>query len=58
MEQRKILDQYLRSGKVSARSIQGSRVFKSKNFNQKLERKVSKFVTLTSRLVKGGMVQH
>ena len=60
MEQRNILDQYLTSDIVSTRSIQRFKKYPIlKTFNQKLQRKISKSVTLTSRLVRGlGMVQH
>ena len=60
MEQRKILDQYRTSGIVSTRSIQRFKRYPIlKNFNQKLQRKISKSVTLTSRsLMWVMMVQH
>ena len=60
MEQRNILDQCLTSDIVSTRSIQRFKKYPIlKTFNQKLQRKISKSVTLTSRLVRGlGMVQH
>ena len=54
MDQRKILDQYLTSGIVSTRSIQRFKRYQIlKTFNQKLQSKISKCVTLTSRLVMG-----
>ena len=54
MEQRKIVDQYLTSGIVSTRSIQRFKRYPVlKTFNQKLQRKISKSMTLTSRLVSG-----
>ena len=54
MEQRKILAQYLTSGIVSTRSIQRFKRYPIlKTFNQKLQRKISKSVTLTARLVRG-----
>ena len=50
VEQRKILDQYLTSGIVSPRSIQRFKKYPIlKTLNQKLQRKISKSVTLTSR---------
>ena len=50
MEQRKILDQYLTSGIVSISSIQRFKRYPIlKTFNQNLQRKISKSVTLTSR---------
>ena len=60
MEQRKILDHYLTLGIVSTRSIQ---MFKRypilKTLNQNLQHKISKSVTLNSRVSEGmGMVQH
>ena len=55
MEQRKILDQYLTSGIVSTGSIQRFKRYPIlKTFNLKLQCKISKTVTLTSRLVRGG----
>ena len=53
MEQCKIVDQYLTSDIVSTRS-KGSRIQYPilKMFNQKLQCKISKSVTLTSRLVR------
>ena len=55
MEQRKIYDQYLSSGKVSTRSIQRFKRYPLlKTWNQKLQRKISKYVTLASKLVRGG----
>ena len=55
MEQRKILDQYLTSGIVSTRSTQRFKRYPIlKTFNQTLQRKIPKSVTLTSRLVWGG----
>ena len=54
MEQRKILDQYRTSGIVSTRFIQRFERYPIlKTFNQKLQRKISKSVTLTAKLVKG-----
>ena len=55
MEQHKISDKYLTSGIVSTRSIQRFKRYPIlEPFNQKLQRKISKSVTLTSRLVGGG----
>ena len=58
MEHCKILDHYLTSGIVSTIYIQRFKRYQIlKTFNQKLQRKISKSVTLTSRLVRGvGMV--
>ena len=54
MEQRKMLDQYLTWGVVSTRSIQRFKRYPIlKTFNQNFQRKISKSVTLTSRLVRG-----
>ena len=54
MEQHKILDQYRTSGIVSTRSIQRFKGYPVlKTFNQKLQSKISKSVTLTARLVRG-----
>ena len=54
MEQRKILDQCLTSDKASIRSIQRFKGYPVlTTFNLKLRHKISKSVTLTSRLVKG-----
>ena len=54
MEHCKILDQYRTSGIISTRSIQRfKRYLILKTFNQKLQRKISKSVTLTERLVRG-----
>ena len=54
MDQRQILDQYLTSGIVSTGSIQRFKRYPIlKTFNQKLQRKLSKSVTLSSRLVRG-----
>ena len=50
MEQRKILDQYLTSGIVSTRFILRFKRY-LKTFNKKLQNKISKSATLTSRLV-------
>ena len=59
MEQRKILDQYLTSGIVSTRSIQTFKRYSIlKTFNQKVQSKISKSVTLTSISEGVGMVQH
>ena len=55
MEQRKILDQHLTSGIVSTRSIQRLKRYPTlETFYQKRQRKISKSVTFTSRLVRGG----
>ena len=54
MEQRKMLYQYLTSGIVSTSSIQRFKRYPVlKTFDQKLQRNISKSVTLTSRLVRG-----
>ena len=54
MEQGKILDQYPTSGIVSTSSIQRFKRYPIlKTFNQIPQRKISKSVTLTSRLVRG-----
>ena len=54
MEQRKNLDQYRTSGIVSTRDIQRFKRYQiRKSFNQRLQRKISKSETLTSRLVRG-----
>ena len=54
-EQRKILDQYVTSGIVSTRSIQRFKRYPIlKTFNQKLQCKISKTVTLTSKFSDGG----
>ena len=54
MEQRKILNQYLTSGIVQTRSIQRFKRYPIlKTFNQKLQGKISKTVTLISRLERG-----
>ena len=60
MEQRKILDKYLTSGIVSTRFIQRFKRYPIlKTFNQKLQRKISKSVSLTLMLVRRvGLVQH
>ena len=54
MKQCKILHQYLTSGIVPTRSVQRFERYPIlKTFNQKLQHKISKTVTLTSRLVRG-----
>ena len=51
LDKRTILDQYLTSGIVSTRSIQRfKRYLILKTFNQNLQRKISKSLTLTLRL--------
>ena len=53
MEQCKILDQYLKSGVVSTSSIQRFKRYPIlKTCNQKFQRKISKSVTLTARLMR------
>ena len=54
MEQQKILDQYLTSSKVSTRSMQRFKRYLLKTLNQKLQHKMSKSMTLTSKLAIGG----